>query len=86
LPPNFLSFSWLAPPLSGPDGLKVDLKGNLFASGPGELYIFAPGGTLLGRIHLTRLVASRPEASHTPCSAYNSSRFYEAQYLVVLSM
>ncbi len=33
-----------------PDGLKVDQNGNLFATGPGGVSIFAPDGTLLGRI------------------------------------
>lgn len=33
-----------------PDGLKTDLKGNVFATGPGGCYIFAPEGELLGRI------------------------------------
>jgi gluconolactonase len=33
-----------------PDGLKVDTKGNLFATGPGGVYVFAPDGTMLGRI------------------------------------
>lgn len=33
-----------------PDGLKVDRDGNLFATGPGGLYVFAPDSTLLGRI------------------------------------
>lgn len=33
-----------------PDGLKVDLKGNIFATGPGGVYIFSPDGKLLGRI------------------------------------
>jgi len=33
-----------------PDGLKVDAKGNLFATGPGGVYIFNPEGKLLGRI------------------------------------
>ena len=31
-----------------PDGLKVDAKGNLFASGPGGIYIFSPEAKLLG--------------------------------------
>lgn len=34
----------------GPDGLKVDEKGNLFASGPGGINVIAPDGKLLGRI------------------------------------
>ncbi len=33
-----------------PDGMKVDAKGNLFATGPGGCYIFAPDGKVLGRI------------------------------------
>ncbi|WP_422930311.1 SMP-30/gluconolactonase/LRE family protein [Singulisphaera sp. PoT] len=33
-----------------PDGLKVDKAGNLFASGPGGILIFAPDGTHLGTI------------------------------------
>jgi gluconolactonase len=31
-----------------PDGLKVDKDGNLFATGPGGVHVFAPDGTLLG--------------------------------------
>ena len=33
-----------------PDGLKVDKQGNLWATGPGGVHIFAPDGTPLGRI------------------------------------
>jgi gluconolactonase len=37
--------------LSGlPDGLRVDKKGNLWATGPGGVLIFAPDAALLGRI------------------------------------
>ena len=34
-----------------PDGLKVDKAGNLWATGPGGVNVFAPDGTLLGRIN-----------------------------------
>ncbi len=34
----------------GPDGMKVDKDGNLWATGPGGLCIIAPDGTLLGTI------------------------------------
>ena len=34
-----------------PDGMKVDRSGNLFATGPGGVNVFAPDGTLLGRIN-----------------------------------
>jgi len=33
-----------------PDGLKVDVDGNLFATGPGGVYVFTPGGKHLGTI------------------------------------
>lgn len=33
-----------------PDGLKVDRSGNLFAAGPGGVYVFAPNGTHLGTL------------------------------------
>lgn len=33
-----------------PDGMKVDVAGNLFATGPGGVHIFAPDGTHLGTL------------------------------------
>ena len=33
-----------------PDGLKLDVKGHVFATGPGGVLIYTPDGTLLGRI------------------------------------
>lgn len=33
-----------------PDGLKVDAKGNLFATGPGGVWVFSAAGKTLGRI------------------------------------
>ena len=33
-----------------PDGLKIDIQGNVFATGPGGVLVYAPEGTLLGRI------------------------------------
>ena len=41
-----------------PDGMKVDREGNLFAAGPGGLYVIAPEGTLLGRIELGAATAN----------------------------
>lgn len=34
-----------------PDGLKVDDKGNLYATGPGGVWVFSPAGKPLGRIN-----------------------------------
>jgi gluconolactonase len=33
-----------------PDGLKVDVQGNVFATGPGGVLVYTPEGVLLGRI------------------------------------
>ena len=33
-----------------PDGMKVDREGNVFATGPGGIYILSKSGKLLGRI------------------------------------
>jgi gluconolactonase len=35
-----------------PDGLKIDVHGNLWAAGPNGLFVMAPDGTLLGRFDL----------------------------------
>lgn len=32
----------------GPDGMKVDVEGNLYSSGPGGVWIYRPDGELLG--------------------------------------
>lgn len=43
--------SMVGPSLPGlPDGLKVDAQGNLWATGPGGVHIYAPDGTRLGRL------------------------------------
>jgi gluconolactonase len=33
-----------------PDGMKIDAKGNLWATGPGGIHVFSPDGKRLGRI------------------------------------
>ncbi len=40
------------------DGLKVDRAGNVFVSGPGGLWIFAPDGRHLGTLRLPELAAN----------------------------
>ena len=42
--------AWVQPSDNVPDGMKVDRHGNLFATGPGGVHVFAPDGTRLGRI------------------------------------
>lgn len=41
-----------------PDGLKIDSKGNVFATGPGAVWIFNKSGKLLGKIKFDGLVSN----------------------------
>ncbi len=41
-----------------PDGLKLDVQGNLFATAPGGVHIYAPDGTLLGRLETNEATAN----------------------------
>ncbi|SFV32786.1 gluconolactonase [Devosia crocina] len=41
-----------------PDGLRVDVHGNVWTSGGPAIHCFAPDGTLLGRIHVPERVAN----------------------------
>ncbi len=41
-----------------PDGFKLDEAGNIFATGPGGVYVFSPGGELLGRIETGEATAN----------------------------
>lgn len=41
-----------------PDGLKIDSKGNVFATGPGGVWIFNKNGKLLGKIKISQLVSN----------------------------
>lgn len=34
------------------DGIKVDVEGNVYSTGPGGVYVFRPDGELLGRIRI----------------------------------
>lgn len=41
-----------------PDGLKVDAKGNIFATGPGGVFIFNSEGKLIGKIKIAEATAN----------------------------
>jgi gluconolactonase len=41
-----------------PDGMKVDVEGRLFCTGPGGTWVFAPDGTLLGVIRTPEVPAN----------------------------
>jgi len=58
-----------------PDGLKVDLQGNVFCTGPGGVWVCRPNGELLGRIILPELPANLAwgeEGSALFCTARTS--------------
>jgi len=42
----------------GPDGLKLDVLGNIFCTGPGGIWIISPDGILLGRILTPEIAAN----------------------------
>lgn len=41
-----------------PDGMKVDAAGNVWCTGPGGLWVFAPDGALLGKIAVPEVPAN----------------------------
>jgi gluconolactonase len=47
-----------SPASGGPDGIKVDRKGNLYGAGPGGLWIFSPEGKHLGTLKLPENMAN----------------------------
>jgi gluconolactonase len=47
-----------APGDGGPDGIKVDQKGNLYGAGPGGVWVFSPAGTHLGTFKIPERVAN----------------------------
>jgi gluconolactonase len=55
----FDATSMVGPAKKGlPDGLKVDVAGNLFATGPGGVLVFTPDGTHLGTINTAEATAN----------------------------
>lgn len=41
-----------------PDGMKVDVRGNVYCTGSAGIHVIAPDGTLLGRLHLPGIVTN----------------------------
>jgi len=46
----FDATKWVGERPGLPDGMAVDVNGNVWATGPGGVYVFSPAGKLLGRI------------------------------------
>lgn len=55
---TFFAVPWKEGEKGAPDGLKVDRNGNLFATGPGGVWILNPEGKPLGRIRLPEATAN----------------------------
>jgi gluconolactonase len=47
-----------APGDGGPDGIKVDKKGNIYGAGPGGVWVISPQGKHLGTFHIPERVAN----------------------------
>ena len=60
-----------------PDGMKVDKKGNVFATGPGGIWIFNQDGKVLGKIKI-------PEATSNCALADNDKTLYVTADMYVL--
>jgi gluconolactonase len=61
-----------------PDGLKVDVHGNVWATGPGGVFVYTPDGTLLGRI-----LTGVPTANVAWGEADNATLFITANHRVL---
>jgi gluconolactonase len=46
------------PRVGGPDGMKVDVQGNIYSAGPGGVWILSPKGKLLGVLSVPERVAN----------------------------
>ena len=52
-------FAQMQPDLPGrPDGMKVDVEGNVYCTGPGGVLVFDPQGNHLGRIETPEIAAN----------------------------
>jgi gluconolactonase len=47
-----------APGVGGPDGMKVDVKGNIYGAGPGGIWVISPEGKHLATIHVPERVGN----------------------------
>ena len=46
------------PEPGAPDGMKVDREGNIYATGPGGVWIFSPEAKVIGRIRVGQLCSN----------------------------
>ncbi len=56
--PKLLYDATADPRVGGPDGMKVDMEGNIYSAGPGGVWIFSPEGKPLGTIVMPERTAN----------------------------
>ena len=56
--PKLLYDATSDPRIGGPDGMKVDVEGNIYSAGPGGVWIFSPEGKPLGTIVMPERVGN----------------------------
>ena len=59
-----------------PDGLKIDNQGNIFATGPGGIWIFNSSGKVLGKIKFTEMPTSNCALSDDEKTLYITADNY----------
>jgi gluconolactonase len=62
-----------------PDGMKVDLNGNIYATGPGGVWIFSPEGKHLGTIQPPETPANVGWGKWTPTDAEATTLYITAE-------
>lgn len=67
-----------------PDGMKVDLRGNIYCTGPGGFWIMAPDGTPLGRVIMDELPSNLAWGDPDLRTMYITAR--ESVYCIRLMM
>ena len=62
--------------MGGCDGLRIDQSGNVFATGPGGVYIFTKSGKLIGKIKVNNVVAANCALSPDEKTLYITATQY----------
>ena len=72
----FDATAWVGKEKGLPDGLKVDTQGNIFATGPGGVWVFSPEGKHLGTIKTTQATANCAFGNSDGTSLYITADMY----------
>ncbi len=59
-----------------PDGMKVDVNGNIFATGPGGVWVFSPEGNHLGMIRTTQATSNCAFGENDGSALYITADMY----------